>query len=279
VQLQQLVAPISLYPDPLLAQVLTAATYPNQIQQSDQWLRANPSPPETIIDMQPWDSSIKALVHYPSVLDYMSNNIGWTRSLGAAFAYQPSDVMAAIQDLRAQAMAENNLANTPQQVIVQSGPIIYIQPADPQVIFVPAYDPVFVYTRYEPVAFVGVGFPIGVWLNFGFDWGRGVVFVGDWHEGWIHYPYRGWYRDPYFHYGHPWAHDDRWGYAPRFHGYVAPHNMHGREWHPVPHGGYHPGPGYHDRPYGAEHGGDHEHNGNGNGGGGNGGGGNGYQHQ
>lgn len=99
--LQQLVSPIALYPDPILADVLPASTYPDQVQQAAQFLQYNPTPPDDLIAQQNWDPSVQALVHYPSVLQYMAANPEWTESLGSAFASEQPQVMEAIQALRA----------------------------------------------------------------------------------------------------------------------------------------------------------------------------------
>lgn len=235
-QLQQLVAPIALYPDPILADILPASTFPDQIQAAAQWVQENPSPSDDAIAAQPWDPTVQALVHYPTVLNYMSSEIDWTRSLGSAVTNEQPDVMAAVQDLRAQAMAQGNLVNTPQQVIVQEGPTIYIQPADPQVIYIPTYDPVAVYGGPWRIGF-GVPYVPGIWLGYGFDWDHHYFYHGDWRGGWAHGPY-GWRRDPYWHGGPgPWARDGRWGRPP----FVAPghyayrHEVMARrnEWHHV----------------------------------------------
>ncbi len=189
-ELQQLVAPIALYPDPILADILPASTFPDQIQAANQWLQENPSPPDDAIAAQPWDPSVQALVHYPTVLNYMSSEIQWTQSLGSAVTNEQPDVMAAVQDLRAQAMAQGNLVNTPQQVVVQEGSTIYIQPANPQFIYIPVYDPVAVYGGPWRVTF-GVAYVPGVWLGYGFDWHNHYFFRGDWRGGGAYGPY-GW---------------------------------------------------------------------------------------
>ncbi|HXE51515.1 MAG TPA: DUF3300 domain-containing protein, partial [Tepidisphaeraceae bacterium] len=118
-QLHPLVAPIALYPDPLVAIVLPASTYSQQVQDANAFLAARPLPPQPEIDAQPWDPAVKALVHYPTVLAQLARDPSWTQSLGAAYLNQPGDVMAAIQQLRAQALAEGNLRDTPQTVVVQ----------------------------------------------------------------------------------------------------------------------------------------------------------------
>jgi hypothetical protein len=235
-ELQQLVAPIALYPDPILADVLPAATYPDQVQQAAQFLQAYPQPPDEQIASQPWDPSVQALVHYPSVVQYMAGDPQWTASLGAAFASQPDQVMAAIQDLRAQAYAEGNLASNSDEVVVQDGGCIYLRPAVDDVIVIPFYDPVFVYRQHYPIEY-RYHYRDGVWLNHGFDWQHHDVYVGDWHRGWVGGP-GGWHRDPgWVAPGQPWAHDDRrFGPAPQVPAghYVQPRAAQGRDFHPVP---------------------------------------------
>jgi hypothetical protein len=215
-QLHPLVAPIALYPDPLIAVLLPATTFPQQLQDAGAWLASNPQPAAAAIDAQPWDPSVKAVVHYPTVLTQLTGDMNWTRSLGSAFASQPANVMAAIQNMRAQAAAQGNLVNTPQQVVVQDGGVIAIEPANPDLIYVPTYDPVVVYVGYHPLFFGDVAFASGPWFVDGCDWGGGVIFVGDWHGG---YYFRGghwgrdyaWRGDRFQH----WQRDGRFGPAPR----------------------------------------------------------------
>jgi hypothetical protein len=231
-QLRPLVAPIALYPDPLIAVVLPASTYPQQVQDANAFLAANPQPPQGLIDAQPWAPSVKALVHYPTVLAQLSRDMSWTQSLGAAYINQPTDVMNAIQQMRAQAMAQGNLVTTPQQVVVQDGGTIAIEPANPEVIYVPQYDSVVVYEAYHPIYYSEVAYATGPWLTYGVYWGGGVIFVGDWHGG---YYYRDghWGRDYAWRVdsGHYWARDARFGPAPfvdRGH-YAAAAGVRGRE--------------------------------------------------
>lgn len=231
-QLHPLVAPIALYPDPLIAVVLPAATFPQQLQDANAWLGLNPRPPEVAIDAQPWAPSVKAIVHYPTVLAQLTRDMQWTESLGSAFTNQPGDVMAAIQQLRAQAVAEGNLINTSQQVVVQGGDAIAIEPANPNVIYVPEYDPVTVYVGYHPLFFGGVVYATGPWLVNGCYWDGGVIFVGDWHGG---YYYRNgrWDRDYAWRADRSryWARDSRFGPPPRIDRsrYVAARDVRGRE--------------------------------------------------
>lgn len=150
-ELQSLVAPIALYTDSLIAQILTASTFPDQVAAADAWYQQNAAAAGEhlmdAVDAQPWDPSVKALTaQFPSVLHNMGGNLSWTSSLGEAYHNQPSEVMGAIQNLRAQAKAVGNLTSGPQITIVQQSPnVIVIQPANPQVVYVPVYNPAVVY--------------------------------------------------------------------------------------------------------------------------------------
>jgi uncharacterized membrane protein YgcG len=149
-QLQSLVAPIALYPDALVAQILSASTFPDQVAIADYWLEENKSLAGSAlmqaVDKQSWDPSVKALTQFPSVLDNMAKNLSWTSSLGDAFHNQQADVMTAVQTLRAQAKAKGNLKTTSQITVVQQSPqVIEIQPTNPQVVYVPVYNPAVVY--------------------------------------------------------------------------------------------------------------------------------------
>jgi hypothetical protein len=214
-QLHPLVAPIALYPDPLIAVLLPATTFPQQLQDANAWLAANPQPPQAAIDAQPWEPSVKAMVHYPTVLAQLTGDIQWTQSLGSAFTSQPADVMAAIQSMRAEAAAQGSLVNTPQQVVVQDAGVIAIEPANPDVIYVPTYDPVAVYVGFHPLLFGDVAFATGPWFVNGCYWGGGAIFVGDWHGGYL-FRDGHWGRDVAFRFdaGHRWARDGRFGPAP-----------------------------------------------------------------
>jgi hypothetical protein len=149
-ELQQLVAPIALYPDALVAQILGAATFPDQVAAASSWLQQNKSlaGPALMqaVDTQPWDPSVQALTQFPSVLDNLAHNLSWTSALGEAYHTQAADVMSAIQALRTQAMAAGNLKSGPQITVVQQPPqVIVIQPTNPQVVYVPQYNPTVVY--------------------------------------------------------------------------------------------------------------------------------------
>jgi Protein of unknown function (DUF3300) len=142
-QLDQLVAPIALYPDSLVAQILAASTFPDQIVEADRWVQANPDLKgdalAQAVDKQPWDPSVKALCAFPTVLGNMDKNISWTSSLGDAYYNQQQDVMDAIQRMRRKAQAAGNLKDTPQQTVQDQGNDVVIQPTQPDVVYVPAY--------------------------------------------------------------------------------------------------------------------------------------------
>jgi hypothetical protein len=185
-QLDQMLGPIALYPDPLIALILPASTLPSDLAQAANYLAANGAPGG--IDAQPWDPSVKGLAHYPDVLKWMNDNLDWTQALGAAFAQQPADVMKSVQQLRAQARAAGTLVDTPQQKVDLEGDDIRIIPSQPDTIYVPEYDPSVVYETpvgYSgPFVTFGVGYPAGVWLGYQLDWDDFGIWVGPWNRGW-----------------------------------------------------------------------------------------------
>jgi hypothetical protein len=149
-ELQALVAPIALYPDALVAQILSAATFPDQVAYAENWIQTNPELTGSTLMMavndQSWDPSVKALSQFPSVLANMAKNLSWTSSLGEAYSTQAADVMTAVQALRAKAYAAGNLVSGSQLSVVQQSPnVIVIQPVNPQVVYVPVYNPAVVY--------------------------------------------------------------------------------------------------------------------------------------
>src|SRR5580693_5466762 len=176
-QLDDLVAPIALYPDPLLGQVLAASTYPLEIVEAQQWLQRNSGLTGTALmdaaKQQNWDPSIQALVAFPEVLARMNQDVRWTTDLGNAFLAQQADVMYAVQHMRASAQAKGKLSSSPQQVVTTQNDngqsAIEIEPANPQVIYVPQYDPMYIWGPpvwgYYPSLFYpsfGFGFWPGV---------------------------------------------------------------------------------------------------------------------
>jgi len=198
-ELQQLVAPIALYPDALVAQILAASTYPTEIVEADRWMQshANLKGEELAkeVDKQPWDPSVKALAQFPSVLENMDKNLSWTSSLGDAYANEQQDVTDAVQVMRQQAHKAGHLNSNEQEKVTTQGNTIIIEPANPEVVYVPAYDPWLVYGYpvaawpgwypYPGIWFggpylsFGVGFGIGWWGGFGWGWGHWGF---DWHN-------------------------------------------------------------------------------------------------
>ena len=205
-ELDQIVAPIALYPDALLAQILMASTYPLEIVQAARWFKQGSNKDlkgaqlETALQAQPWDPSVKSLVAFPQVLTMMNEKLDWTQKLGDAFLAQEKDVMDAVQKLRARAEASGNLKSTTEQKIIveQAAPqqtVIKIEPANPQVVYVPTYNPTVVYGAwpypayppyyYYPPGYVaaasvvsfGVGMAVGAALWGGCNWGGGSVNV------------------------------------------------------------------------------------------------------
>jgi hypothetical protein len=149
-ELEQLVAPIALYPDALVAQILGAATFPDQVASAESWIQQNKNLTGTslmqAVDGQPWDPSVKALTQFPSVLENLAKNLSWTSALGEAYHTQAGDIMSAVQVLRAKAKAAGNLNSGSQIKVVQQSPqVIVIEPTNPQVVYVPQYNPTVVY--------------------------------------------------------------------------------------------------------------------------------------
>jgi Protein of unknown function (DUF3300) len=202
-QLDALVAPIALYPDALVAQVLAAAAYPEQVAFADDWLGQNTGPTGSAlaqaVDQQSWDPSVKALTQFPSVLHKLAHNLAWTSSLGDAFTNQQADVMAAVQSMRAKAQAAGTLQTSSQITVVQQSPsTIVIKPANPQVVYVPQYNPTVVYGAPiavplyvpppVPVVAAGLYFGSGIAIGASFGgggWGGGFGWGwNSWNVGW-----------------------------------------------------------------------------------------------
>ena len=263
-QLEQLVSPIALYPDLLVAQILAASTYPTQIVEADRWLHDNQNLKGTQLteaaSQQPWDPSVKSLTQYAPVLDNMSKNLSWTSALGQAYYNQPADVMSAIQTLRHMAQKAGTLQTTPQQKVVvenaaggtsaapttvtegtSGNTTIIIEPAQPQIVYVPEYNPTTAYGQPVPpppgyssedllmtglLAF-GVGMLVGDMIGSSSNsWGC------NWHGGNVVYNHNVYVSNSN-------AIPSRWGY----HGYPPPNH---------PYYGYGPGRyGYNNypRPY------------------------------
>jgi hypothetical protein len=198
-ELQQLVAPIALYPDALVAQILAASTYPTEIVEADRWMeRHSDLKGEKLakeVDKQDWDPSVKALAQFPSVLENMDKNLSWTSSLGEAYSDGPEDVTNAVQEMRQQAQKAGHLNSNEQEQVTTQGSTIIIEPANPEVVYVPAYDPwlvygapIIAYPGWYPVPGIfwdgvgisfGLGFGIGYFGGFGWGWGHWGY---DWHD-------------------------------------------------------------------------------------------------
>ena len=196
-ELDSLVAPIALYPDPLLAQTLAASTYPLEVIQLQQWMNNNKDlQGKALADAvakQPWDPSVQSLVEFPDVVQRMAGNIQWTTDLGNAFLAQQSDVMGAVQRMRAKAQGTGNLKTTAQSVVktetVPSGQqVIEIQQANPDVVYVPSYDPTVVYgpapVQYPYYPYTYPGYVPGTALMWGAGIALGAAAWGAWGGHW-----------------------------------------------------------------------------------------------
>ncbi len=194
-QLDSLVAPIALYPDPLLAQTLAASTYPLEIVQLQQWLEKNKTLKDKALSdavaKQPWDPSVQAMAALPEVANRLANDIRWTTDLGNAFLAQEGDVMEAVQRMRKKAQDKGNLKSTEQQkvetTVVESKSVIVVQQANPQVVYVPTYDPVIIYGPpiypYPPIYYPPAWYyPAGLAVSFGVGVMMGAFWSGGW--GW-----------------------------------------------------------------------------------------------
>lgn len=265
-QLQQLVAPIALYPDALVAQILAASTYPTEIVEAQRWLQQHSSLKGAQlgaeVDKQPWDPSVKALTQFPAVLANMDKNLSWTSALGDAYFNDQQDVLNAVQVMRKRAQDAGTLKTTPQQNVTTQGQTIIIAPANPQVVYVPQYDPwivygapLAVYPGYYagpwiggPFISFGVGFPIGWgfgwgwgWPAWGFNWGsRFVVFN---HNRFVSRSHTFSHHGAHFGDGHDFraGHDPRGNFDHRANrGFAAPHvaaGSHSDAFHGFDHGG------------------------------------------
>jgi hypothetical protein len=248
-ELDGLVAPIALYPDALVAQVLGAATFPYEVVDAAFWLKDNSNlSGESLmnaVDERPWDPAVKALTQFPSVLDNMAKNLAWASALGEASATQQQDVMAAIQKMRAQAYAAGNLKSSPEIKVVQESPqTIIIQPANPQIVYVPTYSPTVIYgtpvvtTGYTSsdvaaaaVLSFGVGIAVGAMINGGCC-GWGYSYWGtNWHSRTVIYNrnvyvgnsyWRGGYYGGGYRPGNPGYRPPPPGYRPGNPGYRPP---------------------------------------------------------
>jgi Protein of unknown function (DUF3300) len=212
-ELDRLVSRIALYPDPLLAQILAAATYSNDIPDAAHWadqhhyLTGQALASAISGDQLPWDPSVQALLPFPSVLDMMASDMNWTTQLGNAFLAQQQDVMDGVQRMRQQA-AQYGYLRSNGSVVVSTGPYIAITPVDAGLIYIPYYDPAVVFYAPRPGFFVGGAIRFGFGINIGvafrpwgwgynrFDWGGHVAFINNapWRRTWVD---RGRYVHPY----------------------------------------------------------------------------------
>ncbi len=258
-ELDGLVAPIALYPDALVAQILGAATFPYEIVDAVVWLKQNSSlTGESLakaVDQQSWDPAVKALTQFPTVLDNLAKNLAWTSSLGEASATQQQDVMAAIQRMRAKAYAAGNLKSSSEIKVVQESPqTIIIQPANPQIVYVPTYNPTVIYgapvvvpgyssadVAATAIISFGVGIAVGAAIYGGCcGWGWGY-WGTSWHSHTIIYNRNVYVGNPYWRGGYYGGYP---GYRPPgYPGYRPPGNPGYRPGYPGyrPPGGY---PGY-----------------------------------
>jgi Protein of unknown function (DUF3300) len=199
-QLQQLVAPIALYPDPLIGQILAAATYPTEVVEAQQWMHQHQGLTGDAlakeVDKQPWDPGVKALTQFPEVLANLNQNLAWTSELGDAYVNQQQDLTQAIQTMRQRAMNAGRLKSTPQETVTTEGETIVIEPASTDTVYVPQYDPWVVYGSplavfpgwspypglyaYGPGIAFGLGVGVGLFAGFGWGWNHWGC---DWHGG------------------------------------------------------------------------------------------------
>jgi Protein of unknown function (DUF3300) len=248
-ELQQLVAPIALYPDALVAQILAASTYPTQIVEADRWMQrhSNLKGEELAkeVDKQDWDPSVKAMAQFPSVLENMDKNLSWTSSLGEAYTSEPDDVTNAVQTLRRQAENTGHLNSSEQEKVTTQGSTIVIEPANPQVVYVPAYDPWLVYGA--PIVAYPGWYPVpgifwgGVGLSFGV--GFGIGFFGGFGWGWGHWGYDWHGRRAFFDHHAFASHSHEFGHEGFHHGDFGHGNFgHGNFGHS---NAFHGGSGFH----------------------------------
>jgi|SRR5215813_10506070 len=195
-ELDQLLAPIALYPDDLLSQIFMASTYPLEVVEASRWVRQNQNLKgdalAQALEKQDWDPSVRSLVNFPDVLSKMSEKLDWTQKLGDAFISQQKDVMDAVQRLRAKAEASGNLKTTEQQKVIVEEKIIKIEPANPQVVYVPTYNPTVVYgawpyPAYPPYPWYPPGYVFGSMFAFG----AGVALGAAWGYAWGNCNWRG----------------------------------------------------------------------------------------
>jgi len=222
-ELNSLVSPIALYPDALVAQILSAATFPDQVAIADYWLQQNKNLTGSAlmqeVEKQSWDPSVKALTQFPTVLDNMAHSLAWTSQLGEAYHNQQADVMSAVQHLRYQAQAAGNLKSTPQQTVTtqtqNAQQVIVIQPANPQVVYVPTYNTTVIYgTSYSPPGYSTADVVATGLLSFGAGVAVGAMMSGgccgwgysswncNWYGGGVYYHGGAYYGNTAWHGGY-----------------------------------------------------------------------------
>ena len=195
-ELEQILATIALYPDPLVSQILMASTYPLEVVQAERWLKQNPNLKgdalTAALEKQDWDPSVKSLINFPQVLAMMNEKLDWTQRVGDAFLEDQKTVLDTIQNLRAKAQAAGNLQSNQEQTVTVEEKIIKIEPANPQVIYVPSYNPTVVYgawpyPAYPPYAYYPPGYVASSMLWFG----AGVAMGAAWGYAWGNCNWRG----------------------------------------------------------------------------------------
>jgi hypothetical protein len=223
-EIDNLVSPIALYPDALVAQILSAATFPDQIAVANYWVQQHKDLTGSVlmqqVNTQSWDPSVKALTQFPTELNNLAQNLSWTSQLGEAYHNQASDVMAAVQALRKQAQTAGNLKTTPQQTVTtktQNGTqVIVIQPSNPQVVYIPSYNPIVVYgTPYTAPGYstgdlvatgllsFGAGIAVGAAISGGGCCGWGYSSWNcNWYGGGVYYNGGAYYGNAAWHGGY-----------------------------------------------------------------------------
>lgn len=189
-EIEKLVAPIALYPDSLVALILPASTESADVVLAARFLSYGGK--ESDIEKQFWNETVKSLAHYPDLVKWMDENLDWTQQMGEVFAAQPTDVMAAIQRLRAHARANGLLTDTPQQHVVVEQEVVYIVPANPGCIYIPRYDPEVLWMRsnfHGSFISFGLGLGVGNWLFYDCDWPGRTIWMHRRHPGWVYTPF------------------------------------------------------------------------------------------
>jgi hypothetical protein len=252
-QLDQLLAPIALYPDDLLSDILMAATYPLEVVEADRWVRdpqnASLSGSQLLAALakQDWDPSVKSLVPFSRILRVMDDELDWTERLGEAFLADQTAVMDSVQRLRQRALNAQRLASFPEATVTTDEQIVSIEPSTPSLVYIPVYDPTVVYGDWPYPAFPPDTFPVvsddATVIGLGYRWLSAPIIAPLW--GWHHFQWRGHNinidRDRFavLNVGHPLIEGDTWGHDPSHRGTVAYRGSGLRD----PFGGANPSPG------------------------------------